>query len=188
MTAIAFLSSRLTKTRPVPSAGADLRLSVEGDGADNALARHIHQRRVVALAVENDDQAGFRLDDDRVRPLPGRECRLDFSGELVEKQRIGGFAVGADGEGRSRNRRHAMNSGAFDQNISDLARGEVDRRDAVGPCDEKAVGFRVDGGEIPTAIGAGDASRDNILVARRDRRRRGELIERKCQFPSFERY
>ena len=67
-----------------------------------------------------------------------------------------------------------MNAGAFDQNISDFSRGEVDRRDAVGPRDEKAVGFRVDGGEIPTAIGAGDASRDNILVARRDRRRRGE--------------
>ena len=154
--------------------GADLRLSVERDGADDALARHIHQRRVMALAIENDDQAGLWLDDDRIRLLSGRDCRLDFSGDLVEEQRIGGFAVGADGEGRSRNRRHAMNASAFHQNISDLSRGEVDRRDAVGPRDEKAVGFRVDGGEIPTAVGAGDASRDYVIVARRRGRRRGE--------------
>ena len=53
-----------------------------------------------------------------------------------------------------------MNARAFDEQIRHLFRREIDCRHAMRARDEKPVLLRIDRGEIPAAVGAGDTVRD----------------------------
>ena len=147
--------------------GGGLRLAAQGDGARARPIGDVVNGRVLALGVENDDEARLGLDHHGVGRNAGGDGRLHLPGDAVEQNGVIRTSVGADDQRRIRNRQNAMHARAVDHLVRHFARSQIHRHHAVVARDIEAMGPCVDRRQVPAAVGTGDALNDRKGVRRR---------------------